>query len=371
MEQHEGFVFWIGEMAEEIDVAIWTQAADDLGAWRGIDGQTLGVYRDFAIVTDADVVLLAPDKAPPRTRRDRSQDGVLIGEGLLPGGVWGGAQFAVDFVLIDMRQELIQELVGPVEFHDAVGGEQGWKTFLPIIMTAFDFAFGLWGWGITERDAIEVQGGAELGEGFGRVGEEKGVIIHIEGQGQTMGLKGAGEEVQMGQQGFGGIKAGADIVAAGIVQEVEQRLFGGVVWQPGMGTGVILPEGSQIAHLPAFDGFGRGFVAGVGCQVVLDGPTADTGAVGFKIESAEEFAGTSAVGDRGFDGEQFFKQVTCGGRPGGLMISAGDAWRPGLGLTLGTGPKVLAVEFVEARPGQTQLLGGLAGGKFSAAMAGQ
>jgi hypothetical protein len=38
---------------------------------------------------------------------------------------------------------------------------------------------------------------------------------------------------------------------------------------------------------------------------------------------------------------------------------------------LGTGPKVLAVEFVEARPGQTQLLGGLAGGKFSAAMAGQ
>ena len=53
------------------------------------------------------------------------------------------------------------------------------------------------------------------------------------------------------------------------------------------------------------------------------------------------------------------------------MISAGDAWRPGLGLALGTGSEVLAVEFVEARAGQAQFPGRLAGGKFSAAMAGQ
>jgi len=328
MEQDAWFGFWIGGMAEEIDVAIWTQAADDLCARWGVDGQALGVDRDFAIVTDADLVLLAPDKGPPGASRDGSQNGVFVGEGLLPGGVGSGAQFAVDFVLIDMRQELIQELVGAVEFQDPVGGQQGRQTFLPVIMTAFDFAFGLGSWGITERDAIEVQGGAELGEGFGCVGEEKGVMIHIKGQGQAMGLKGAGEEVQMGQQGFGGIKAGTDIVAAGIVQEVEQGLFGGVIWQPGMGTGVILPEGSQIAHLPAFDGFGRGFVTRVGSPVIFDGPAADTGAVGFETESAEEFAGTSAVGDRGLGGEQFFKQVICGGWPDGLMISAGDAWRP-------------------------------------------
>jgi len=40
-------------------------------------------------------------------------------------------------------------------------------------------------------------------------------------------------------------------------------------------------------------------------------------------------------------------------------------------VTLGTGAEVLAVELVEARAGQAQLLGGLAGGKLSAAMAGQ
>jgi len=62
--------------------------------------------------------------------------------------------------------------------------------------------------------------------------------------------------------------------------------------------------------------------------LALDGPAADTGAVGFKIEPTAEFAGTSAVGDRGLGGEQFLEQVTCGCRPGGLVISAGDAWRP-------------------------------------------
>ncbi len=352
VEENDWFGLWIGKMAEEIDVAIRAQAADDLGARRGLDGQALGTRRDFAIVTNPDKVLLAPDKRPPRASRDWSQDGVLVGEGLLPGGVRGGAQCAVDFVLIDMREELIQEFVGPLEFQDVIGRQQGWETFLPVIVAAFDFAFGLGRWRIAQGDAVEVQGGPELGEGIGCVGEEKGVIIHIQCQWQAMGLKGAREKVQMGQQGFGGIKPRPNIVARGVIEQVEEGLFGGIVWQPGMGTGVILPEGAQIPHLPAFNGLGRDLVTGVGSQLILDGPAADTGAVGFKIEPAVEFAGTSAVGGRGFGREQLLKQVTRGGRPGGLMISAGDAGRPGLGLTLGTGPEVLAVEFVEARAGQ-------------------
>ena len=56
-----------------------------------------------------------------------------------------------------------------------------------------------------------------------------------------------------------------------------------------------MPEGAQIAGLPAFDGFGGGFVAGIGGKLVLDGPAADAGAVGFKVEPAMEFAGTGAV----------------------------------------------------------------------------
>ena len=61
-----------------------------------------------------------------------------------------------------------------------------------------------------------------------------------------------------------------------------------------------MPESAQIAGLPAFDGFGRGFVAGVGGELVLDGPAPDAGAVGFEAEAVLEFAGTGAVGRRWF-----------------------------------------------------------------------
>ena len=287
----------------------------------GVDGQPLSADWDFAIVTDPDGILLAPDEGPPGASWHWSQDRVFVGEGLLPGGLWGGAQFAVDFVLIDMGEELIQELVGPFEFRDAVSGQQGRETFLPVIVAAFDFAFGLGCGRIAEGDVIEVQGGTELGEGIGSMGEEKGVIIHIKGQREPVGLERAGQKVQMGEQVFGVVEAGTDIVAGGIIEEVKQRLFIGLVWQPGMGTGVILPEGAQIAHLPAFDGFGRGLVAGVRCQVIFDGPTADTGAVGFEIETAVEFAGARAVRQRRLGGEQLFEQDADGWRPGGLMIA--------------------------------------------------
>ena len=92
MEQDDGLGFGLGCVAEVKDVAIWTQAAADLGAWRGGDGQALSADWDFAVVTDPDRILLSPDKGPPGASWNWSQDGALVGEGLLPGGLWGGAQ---------------------------------------------------------------------------------------------------------------------------------------------------------------------------------------------------------------------------------------------------------------------------------------
>jgi len=171
---------------------------------------------------------------------------------------------------------------------------------LPVVMAAFGFAFGLWGWGVEEFDAVEVEGLTELGEGIGIMGVKEGMEVDIEGQGQAVSFENIGEEVQMGQQGFGGIEAGADIETGGVVQQVEEGLFVRVAGQPGMRAGVVLPERAQIAGLPAFDGFGGGFVAGVGSEIVLDGPAADAGAVGFEVEAAMEFAGAGAVGRRWF-----------------------------------------------------------------------
>ena len=369
MEEDEGFGFWIGGMAEVIDVAVRSHAADDGGARWSLNGLALGADGDFAVVADAG--LLAPDERPPRARRDGTQDGAFFGESLGAGGVRGGAEFAMDFMLVDVGQELIEQVVGPFEFADDIGRQQRWQTFLPVVMAALDFAFGLGGGGVAQGDAIEVQGGTELGEGVGVVRVEEGVEVHIQGQGQAVGSEDAGQEIKMSQEGFAGVEACAGVVAGGVIQNIKQGLFVGIAWQPCVRAGVVLPEGTQIAGLPAFDRFGRGFVAGVGSQFVFDGPAADAGAVGFEVETAVEFAGTRAVGGGWFGGEEFFKHGKHLRRPGGMMIAAGNTGRPGRRLTLGAGTEALAVKFVKARPGQAQFPGGFPGGKLVVSMAGQ
>lgn len=166
-EEEEGFGFWIRGVAEVIDVAIRAQAADDGGARRRICALALGAGGDFAAGADADAGLLTPDKGPSRTGRDRMQAGAFFGEGLFPGGVRGGAEFAMDFVLVDVGEELVEPAVGPFEFAEVIGRQQRWQTFLPVVVAAFDFAFGLRRGRVAEGDAVEVQGCAEPGEGVG------------------------------------------------------------------------------------------------------------------------------------------------------------------------------------------------------------
>src|ERR1035441_9131604 len=253
-----------------------------------------------ATVADPDGCLLAPDKRPPRTGWHWTQNGAFFGEGLLACDVRGGAQFPVDFVLVDLRQQLIQEAIGLFQFNAVIGGQEWWEAFLPVVVAAFDFALGLRGWGVEEFDAVEVEGLTELGEGVGVLVVEEGVKVHIESQGQAVGFEDAGEKVVVGQQGFRRIEAGTDIEAGGIVQNIKQGLFVGIAREPDRRAGIVLPESAQIPGLPAFDGLGCGFVAGVGSELVLDGPVSNAGAVGFEAETAMEFAGTGAVGRRWF-----------------------------------------------------------------------
>jgi hypothetical protein len=104
MEKDDRFGFWIWGMAEAVNIAIRAEAADDFGTRRGVNGMALRADGDFAVVADPDLGLLAPDERPPRAGRNRTQDGTSFGEGLLFGGVRGGAEFAVDFVLVGVRQ---------------------------------------------------------------------------------------------------------------------------------------------------------------------------------------------------------------------------------------------------------------------------
>lgn len=212
-------------------------------------------------------------------------------------------------------------MVGGGEFADVFCGEERDEAFLPVVVAAFDFTFGLRRGGVAQLDAVEVKGLSELGEGFWVVGVKEGVVVHIERQREAVGLKDAGEEVEVGEEGFCGVEACAGVQARGVVENVQEDLLVGDVGQPGMGRGVVLPEGAVVARLPAFDGFGLGFVAGVGGELVCDGPAADAGAVGFEVEAAVEFAGDGAVGARRFGAEEFGGQREGFGGPIGMVIS--------------------------------------------------
>ena len=130
----------------------------------------------------------------------------------------------------------------------------------------------------------------------------------------------------MGQKGFTVVEPGTHVIAGSVIKQVQQRLFVCGTRQEAVRAGIILPKGSQIADLPAFNGFGVLFVASVRSELVLDGPAADTGAVGLEIEAAMEFAGSGAVGGWRLGGEQFGQQGGDSRRPDGSMIAAGDAW---------------------------------------------
>ena len=259
-------------------------------------------------------------------------------------------------------------MVGAGEFDDVFGGQQGDEAFLPVIVAAFDLAFGLGRGGVEQFDAVEVEGGTELGEGIGVVGVEEGVEVHIEGQGQAVGLEGAGKKVEMGEQGFGGIETSAGVETRGVVEDFQQDLLVGHARQPGVGRGVVLPEGAVVAGLPAFDGFGRGFVASVGSEFVFDGPAADAGTVGCEVEAAVEFAGDATVRARRFGGEKFGRERDGFRRPRWMMIATRETRSPSVGLTMGASVEVFGVEFVEAGAGQAQLSGRSAGADLTSAI---
>ncbi len=125
VEKNDGFGFGIGGVPAVVNIAFGPQAAHDLAAWCGTDGLALEADGNFAVVADAHGGALAPEAGPPRASRNGAQQGAFFGQGLLEGGVRGGAKFTMDFVLIDMGQELVEQRVGTGQFDDLVGGQQG------------------------------------------------------------------------------------------------------------------------------------------------------------------------------------------------------------------------------------------------------
>ena len=66
-----------------------------------------------------------------------------MSEGLGASCQWGSAQFTVDFMLIGMSQELLEQDIGATQFENLVSSQERGQALLPVVVAAFDFAFGL------------------------------------------------------------------------------------------------------------------------------------------------------------------------------------------------------------------------------------
>lgn len=83
-----------------------------------------------------------------------------------------------------------------------------------------------------------------------------------------------------------------------IVEEFEQRRLLRLVGKPAMWRSVVLPELTDLLHLPAAHRFEAFFVTSIGCQVVPESPAADRGTIELEVMTAMDFRSGEAVGGR-------------------------------------------------------------------------
>jgi hypothetical protein len=366
-----GFVLGIGLGGQDRVVTGGVMTEDEFGFWGGLDTEALGGDGDAAIVGDFDDGAFTPDEGPPGTARDGAQDGAFLFFGGVPGLLGFHLEFAMEFMLIAMEAQGGEVRIGLSEIGNVFAGEVGGEAILPVLVFAFDFAFGLGCGCVAETHAIEAQGLAELGEGVGDVGEEEGVEVHVEFEGQAAFAKGGGEEVVISQEVFVLVEFGAGEETAAIIEHIEhgEKSFAGR--EPAVGRGIELPEFADLGALPAADGSGDGGVGFWVSQMVGDGPVADLGAIDFEITEAQEFAGHEAVIGGGRGGEAFAEQREDVGGPEGGVIAAGGAGRPEGFLLVGAGAEIVGVEFMEAAARKPEFARGAAGVELLGAEGGQ
>ena len=94
------------------------EAKHVLAARRSFRAQPLGADGHAAIRADLDRGAHAPDIRPPGTAGCGPQGRALFFPRLIPGSLWGLAQFPMDFMRIAMRPQGIDVPVGDFDFQN-------------------------------------------------------------------------------------------------------------------------------------------------------------------------------------------------------------------------------------------------------------
>jgi len=292
-------VFFIGWGSENGVVAGGVEAENDFGSWGKFQAQALGANGNATIGADLDGGPNAPNIRPPRATRGWAQHGTFFFFGQIPGPLRSKTQFAVSFVSVTMEAQSLDMGIGLGQLGDAFTGKVGRETFLPELMFALDFAFGLGGGSIKETNVIKLERPAQLSESVRGFSEKEAVIIHVELKRSPVGQEGRGQEIEVGQEQLAVVKFGADEEAGAIIEHIEHGIVDRGVWKPGMRRGVQLPKFAGLRTLPATDGrmgpLGR---CGMGV-VMLDRPATNLGAIQLERVKAQGFGSDKAIGTRG------------------------------------------------------------------------
>ena len=335
-------------------VTVGMEAANDLCSGWFIDAQTLSAEGDAAVGVDASRGALAPDVRPPWAVREGAQNRTFLAAGPLPGGLRGGADLAMLFVRVAMCAQLIEQWIGERECGDLLGGKEGGQTFLPVIMEAFDFAFGLRRGSVAQGDFVEAQGGAKLGKCLWSMGEEEGVVIDIEGQGQAAGGKGAGEEVEMSQERLARVEPRKGHDAAVVVNDFKQVQRLAPLAEPAVRRSIVLPQLADLLDLPAPHRFAWLLVFSVRGEPLPQSPAADAGAINLEVMATMRLRGREAVGGRRARLQQLAQEIADFLRPAWMVIATRAAWLPGSVAALNAGAEVIGVENIKAAAAQIE-----------------
>ena len=358
-KEERGFLLGIGSGGQHGMVAAGMEAKDDFGGGRFFDAQALGADGDATVAPHLEDGAHAPHVLPPRAAGRGAQDGAFFFFGLGPGRLRGLAQFAMDFPGVAMRPQGVDLRMGQSDFGDFFAGEIGGQTARPILMGAFNFAFGLGRGGVTETDVIKLECPAQLRERVRIMGEKDTVVIDVDLERASVGQESRGQEVEVGEQQFALINLGAGEQAAAIVQHVEHGPGKLGVREPAVGRGVELPEFPNLRAWPAPPG-GRNFFGRDGMsQVVCQRPAADLGAVEFEVVEAQGFGSGEAVRTRRRAGQTFGEQLDHGLGPTGGRIATRSSGSPEGLRFAGAGGVVSGGQSVEAAAGESQLSAGL------------
>jgi hypothetical protein len=138
----------------------------------------------------------------------------------------------VDFLGVVVMAEFFEQSVGLREGGDLLGGEERREAFLPEVVSALDFAFGLRSGRVAQGDFVKVQSAAELREGLWLTGKEEGMVVDVESQGEAVLAKGGGEEVEMSGEIFAFVKARPGDQTTVVVDESEEGRLALLIWEP-------------------------------------------------------------------------------------------------------------------------------------------